>query len=752
VQLRVVELLEHLAGPRDVVGDRQLEVVDAGELSLVAEPGHERDLDLASIQLLAELDVERMDLEPGGGRLAVGEGRVGADVRDRGPVLELLVAARIEQGQEARIHAAARPHVAARDVGGREPELPTSRRAVPDLAFDREVAPEQLGRALDPTLADQLADDRRADLLVIVGLDLRNDLDRDPDRRQQLDQGLGSTRPAGAEVKVVADDDLRGREPGDQEALDEGRRIELGDRGIEAEHDQQIDAEIATHPLALGRALQAWRRTLGREHVGRSGFEGHQRHALGQLAGTHEQRLMTEVHAIEGTDHRGRAGRQRVGVSGGVGAGVVEHAHGRGREPTTRLRLVTNLDGGRSAALPRAGEAVTGAAASQALRALARFRGAIGGGEGAVRLAGMLPGVLTLRDLNRATLARQMLLERASIDVVTAIDRLAGLQAQQAKPPFVGLWTRIEAFEREQLSAALDDRLVVRATLMRGTLHLLGAARFRQLRPVLQRALDKGIKMMGTRTKGIDLAAVVEHARELFARGPATSEVLRDHLLVGFPDADERAIAYVVRCTLPLIQVPVAGASWGFPAIAEFALADAWLAGPIDGEEDAAALVRSYLAAFGPASVADAQNWSGVAGLKSTFAALAPELVVFRDERGRELFDLPDAPRPPAKTRAPVRLLPEFDNLVLGHDDRTRVIADEHRKIVVTKNLQVLATFLVDGWVAGTWKVERKKQIATLTFTAFATLTKPVRDALRAEAVRLLGFVEPQAEPVVEFA
>lgn len=364
----------------------------------------------------------------------------------------------------------------------------------------------------------------------------------------------------------------------------------------------------------------------------------------------------------------------------------------------------------------------------------------------------MLPGVLTLRDLNRATLARQMLLERESVDVVEAIDRLAGLQAQQPKPPFVGLWTRVDGFEREQLAAALESRRVVRATLMRGTLHLLGAARFCQLRPALQPALDKGVKMMRARTKGIDLDAVVEHARELFARGPAIFEVLRDHLLVHHPDADERAIAYVVRCTLPLIQVPVAGASWSFPANAEFALADTWLGTAIDSPIDPSALVRSYLAAFGPASIADAQNWSGLPGLKSTFAALKPELVSFRDERGRELFDLPDAPRPPAKTRAPVRLLPEFDNLVLGHDDRTRVIADEHRKRVVTKNLQVLATFLVDGWVAGTWKIERKKQVATLTFMPFAALTKTVRDALRAEALRLLGFVEPQAEPAVGFA
>jgi hypothetical protein len=258
--------------------------------------------------------------------------------------------------------------------------------------------------------------------------------------------------------------------------------------------------------------------------------------------------------------------------------------------------------------------------------------------------------------------------------------------------------------------------------------------------------------MMRSRTVGIDLAAVVERAGELFAKGPATFEVLREHLLAEHPNADERAIAYAVRCTLPLIQVPLAEAPWSFPSNAEFARADLWLGAGIDSASDPRELVRSYLAAFGPASVADAQTWSGLKGLKSTFAALKPELLTFRDERGRELFDLPEAPRPSAKTRVPVRLLPEFDNLVLAHDDRTRVIADEHRKLVVTKNLQVLATFLVDGFVAGTWKVERSKQIATLTFSPFAAPTKPIRDALRAEGLRLLGFVEPQADPVVAFS
>ncbi len=155
--------------------------------------------------------------------------------------------------------------------------------------------------------------------------------------------------------------------------------------------------------------------------------------------------------------------------------------------------------------------------------------------------------------------------------------------------------------------------------------------------------------------------------------------------------------------------------------------------------------MRRYLAAFGPASVTDAQNWSGIGGLRPTFEALRGELATFRDARGRELFDLPDAPRPDEETPAPVRFLPEYDNLVLGHDDRSRIVADEHRPRLVTKNLQIPATFLVDGFVAGTFRVERKKKTATLTLAPFGKLLKRDLRALEEEGDALLAFVEPEA-------
>ena len=158
------------------------------------------------------------------------------------------------------------------------------------------------------------------------------------------------------------------------------------------------------------------------------------------------------------------------------------------------------------------------------------------------------------------------------------------------------------------------------------------------------------------------------------------------------------------------------------------------------------ALVRRYLGAFGPASVADVQAWSGVGSMKGVLDAMRDELEVFADERGRELFDLPEAPRPGADAPAPVRLLPEFDNLVLAHDDRTRVIADEHRPRVTTKNLRVRATFLVDGFVAGTWTIEVKRRVATLRLEPFGALRKRAAAALRDEGERLARFVEPEAK------
>jgi hypothetical protein len=351
---------------------------------------------------------------------------------------------------------------------------------------------------------------------------------------------------------------------------------------------------------------------------------------------------------------------------------------------------------------------------------------------------------LTRIELNRATLARQLLLERTSLGAVEAVERLAGMQAQEPKHPFTGLWTRVECFEREQLICALRSREIVRATLMRSTLHLMSASDYAAVRMALQPSPSVALRVLGTRSRGLDLDAVLPAARALLQGTALSFDEIRAQLHAPFPDVDDRALGYAVRTMLPLVMVPGESERWGYARVPAFALADEWLAEPL-AEHALEALVTRYLAAFGPASARDVQAWSGVGGMKAVLDGMRENLDVFFDERGRELFDLPAAPRPSADVPAPPRLLPEFDNLVLAHHDRSRVIADEHRTLVTTKNLRVRATFLLDGMVRGTWKVESKRKVATLTLEPFDLLLKREQQALEPEAEALLRFVEPDA-------
>ena len=364
----------------------------------------------------------------------------------------------------------------------------------------------------------------------------------------------------------------------------------------------------------------------------------------------------------------------------------------------------------------------------------------------------MTTETITCRELNRATLARQLLLRREEATVAEAIERLAGLQAQEAKPPFIGLWSRVADFERGSLTRLLHDRTVVRATAMRGTLHLMTAADYLALRVPLQPGLTQGMQsVLGKRAEGLEMAAIVANARAFFSQAEGTFEELRTSISLLDSDGDARAIAYIARLNLPLVMVPT-DTLWGYPSAAKFTLAETWLGRAPSEIEDPDQLVLRYLAAFGPASIADAQSWSGLKGLQEAFQRLRPALRTFKDERGRELFDLPDSPRPPADIEAPVRFLPEYDNLLLAHVDRSRIIAAERRSSVVTRNLHVLAAFLVDGFIAGTWKTERKKKAATLVIEPFEPLSQKKLDELMGEGLKLLRFVEEEMDTYLSFA
>jgi DNA glycosylase AlkZ-like len=356
----------------------------------------------------------------------------------------------------------------------------------------------------------------------------------------------------------------------------------------------------------------------------------------------------------------------------------------------------------------------------------------------------MTPDTLTLPRLNRATLARQMLLARHRLPPEKAIEKLVAMQAQFPRPPFLGLWSRLEGFERAELASLLERRKVVRATFVRGTLHYVTARDFLALRPLLQPGLDAGLKaVLRDRAKALDMDKLTASVQKILAKAPRTFEEIRG----AFASGDVRAMGYAVRLTLPLVQVPVGSeAAWSFPAHCAFALADEWLGRPLPrpAEDRPDPLVLRYLAAYGPASVADVQAWSGLPKLGETIERLRSRLRVFRDEKGRELFDLPDAPRPDGDVPAPIRFVPDYDNLITTRADE-RFVAKKDRPRVFLSALRIAATVLVDGFVAATWKIERKKTTATLTVSPFAPFAPRVRKEVTAEGEALARFAEPDA-------
>lgn len=355
------------------------------------------------------------------------------------------------------------------------------------------------------------------------------------------------------------------------------------------------------------------------------------------------------------------------------------------------------------------------------------------------------------RALNRALLARQMLLERHDTPVLAAIEHLVGMQSQAPNPPHVGLWSRLADFAFDEVGALMTERSALRIVLMRGTLHLVSARDARALRPLTQVLLDNYLKTRARDLDGVDLAAVTAHARGLLEEEPRTDKELRALLSERWPAHDAELLNWAVRCSLPLVQVPPRGI-WGASGVARHTTLDTWLAGRPAAETSLDDVVLRYLAAFGPASVRDVQQWSGLTRLGEVVERLRPGLLEFRDGSGRTLYDVPDAPRPDPDTPAPVRFVPDFDNLLLSHADRARIISEEHRKRVFTINGIIRATFLVDGFVHGMWKIEKKRREATLRIDPFGPVPKRERAALEEEGMRLLAAAHPEAKAhAVEF-
>jgi hypothetical protein len=328
-----------------------------------------------------------------------------------------------------------------------------------------------------------------------------------------------------------------------------------------------------------------------------------------------------------------------------------------------------------------------------------------------------------------------------------ALEFLVGMQAQAPNAPYVGLWSRLEGFRHEELSAMVADRQAVRATLMRGTIHLVTAADCLALRPVLQLALERDVYRNTTygqhRLDGLDMDAVFGAGRDLVAGRPLTNAQLRVALGQRGPARHPAALAYAVRVLVPMIHVPPRG-MWQRSGPIALTTVEAWLGRSVDAVSAPDAMVLRYLAAYGPSSIADAQAWSRLTGLRDTFDRLRPRLATFSDERGRELFDLPDAPRPDPDTPAPPRFLPEYDNVLLAHADRARFVDDDVRRRIQDEGLTV-GSLLIDGFAGGTWTTAQERGRATLTVRAVGSLSDADRSAVEAEGSRLLEFIAPSA-------
>ena len=334
-----------------------------------------------------------------------------------------------------------------------------------------------------------------------------------------------------------------------------------------------------------------------------------------------------------------------------------------------------------------------------------------------------------------------MLLRRAARPALDTVEHLVGLQAQNPGDPYVALWSRLDGSDPQELSAALTDRTAVRVPMQRSTIHLVSARDCLALRPVLQPVGERMARgQFGRRLEGVDLDELAAAGRELIEQKPRAFGELGRLLAARWPGRDPLALAMTVRALLVLVQIPPRGV-WGRGGLALHSTLESWLDRPLDGGDPTPdRLVLRYLAAFGPATVADAQNWSGLTRLGEVVDRLSPRLRRFRDSDGRELWDLPDAPRPDPDLPAPVRFLPEYDNVLLGHADRGRIVASEAATLWADESHHY-GTFLVDGMVRGSWRVARGKGAATLLVRALPALSAADEAAVGAEAEALLSFL-----------
>jgi hypothetical protein len=351
-------------------------------------------------------------------------------------------------------------------------------------------------------------------------------------------------------------------------------------------------------------------------------------------------------------------------------------------------------------------------------------------------VSGIEPGiVLGRRALNRALLERQLLLRRQVLPVPDALEQLVGLQAQNPNGPYFGLWSRLDGFHPDDLSELIDRRLVVRIALMRWTLHVVTARDCRGLRPLVQPVMDQRLRsLLGRQLEGVDLELLAARGRALVEQQPRSLGDVGRLLSEEWPHHEPSALGNALSALVPLVKVPPRGL-WRRNGRAVQTTAERWLGRPLEPAGPPDDLLLRYLRAFGPATIDDMRKWSGLRGLGCAIARLRPRLRSFCDDEGHELFDVPDGPLPDPATPAPPRFLPECDNVVLAHADRTRIVGEAHRRLVTASK-----TFLVDGFVRGTWKIIHGPRSATLVISPIAPIARGDRLALAEEGAQLLAF------------
>ncbi len=351
--------------------------------------------------------------------------------------------------------------------------------------------------------------------------------------------------------------------------------------------------------------------------------------------------------------------------------------------------------------------------------------------------------VLSRRTLNRTLLARQLLLGRVRRPASDVIEHLVGMQAQEPPDPYVGLWTRIDGFDPLELSGLIEARQAVRMGHLRGTLHLVSARDALEQYPIIADVMARSWKSspFAKQLVGVDLEAVLARARELLEARPMTPSELGAALSPGWPDRDSPSLAYAARFLLPLVQIPPRGL-WGRTGRPTNTTAEAWLGAPMVATPSIDDLVLRYLAVFGPATVSDIRIWSWLTGLREVVDRLRPRLRMFRDESGRELFDIEAGLIDDEDLPAPIRFLPQYDNVFLSHEDRSRILVDD----VTIEELAWRGGVLIDGYVSAAWRIRREKKAATMTVTLYVPVTGEQRAEIEAEGERLLTFVAGDAE------